>query len=151
MENLIYTSITGSSHMNTSIVKFRNPTSISTPTGYSHSAEIDLGTCIMLIVSGQVPVDKQGNLVGKGNLGKQAEQVFLNIKSIVEEAGGTMENVVRTGVYMVDLAQTQLFRDVRNKFINPQKPPTSTLVQVSKLFSDDWLIEIEATAIIPKK
>jgi 2-iminobutanoate/2-iminopropanoate deaminase len=75
----------------------------------------------------------------------------LNIKSIVEEAGGTMSDIVKIGIYMTDLTHIQTFRDIRNKFINLQKPPTSTLVQVSKLFRDDLLIEIEATAIIAGK
>ncbi len=105
----------------------------------------------MIIISGQVPLDKQGNIVGKDDLAKQTEQVFLNIKNIIEESGGTMDNIVKTGVYMVDLTQIQTFRDIRNKFINLQTPPTSTLVQTSSLFSDDWLIEIEATVIIPNQ
>jgi len=62
-----------------------------------------------------------------------------------------MDNVVKIGVYMLNVKQVQTFRDVRNRFINQQKPPASTLVQVSKLFKDDILIEIEATAIIPKE
>lgn len=138
------------SQNDTSIVKFNNLISVSTAIGYSHSVEIDLGNCKMIIISGQVPLDKQGNLVGKDDLAKQTEQVFLNIKNILEEVGGTMENVVKTGIYMVDLSQINTFRGIRNKFINHEKPPTSTLVQISKLFSDDWLIEIDATAIIPK-
>lgn len=145
------TSITASSLTEAPIVKFQNATSVSTPKGYSHSAEIDLGNCKMIIISGQVPLDKQGTLIGKDDLAKQAEQVFLNIKSIVEEAGGTMDDIVKTGIYMIDITQVQTFRDIRNKFINIEKPPASTLVQVSKLFSDEWLIEIEATAIIPKR
>jgi 2-iminobutanoate/2-iminopropanoate deaminase len=52
---------------------------------------------------------------------------------------------------MIDVSQIPAFREVRKKFINIKNPPASTLVQVSKLFRDDLLIEIEATAIIPKK
>ena len=104
----------------------------------------------MVIISGQVAQDNQGNLIGKGDLGKQTEQVFSNIKKIVTDLGGTMDNVVKTNIYLVDASQIQAFRETRNKFINLKNPPTSTLVQVSKLFSDDALIEIEATAIIPK-
>lgn len=142
--------MTGISKTGTSIVTFKNAGSVSIPAGYSHAAEIDLGNCIMLLLSGQVPLDKEGNLVGKGDLAKQAEQGFQNIKSIMEEAGGTMDSIVTTGVFLTDITQVQKFRDVRNRFINPEKPPASTLVQISKLFSDDWLIEIEATAVIPK-
>jgi enamine deaminase RidA (YjgF/YER057c/UK114 family) len=52
---------------------------------------------------------------------------------------------------MTDVSQINVFRQIRNKYINPNNPPTSTLVQVAKLFRDDLLIEIEATAIVPKK
>ncbi len=102
-------------------------------------------------MSGQVPLDNQGNLIGKGDFGKQAEQVFANIKSIVTEAGGTMSHVVKLGIFLVDIKEIQTLRDVRNKFINLKNPPASTLVQVNKLFREDILIEIEATAIIPKR
>jgi 2-iminobutanoate/2-iminopropanoate deaminase len=105
----------------------------------------------MIIISGQVALDKQGNLVGKENLAKQLEQTFLNIKSIVEEAGGTMNDVVKITNYLIDISQIQVFRDVRDKFVNVKKPPASTTVQVSRLFRDDFLVEIEAIAIISKR
>ena len=68
MEDSIKTSITNYSPTETPTVKFQNATSVSTPKGYSHSAEIDLGNCKMIIISGQVPLDKEGNLVGKDDL-----------------------------------------------------------------------------------
>jgi len=135
----------------TSLVKFINPASVSTPRGYSHAAVVDLGTCKMLILSGQVALDNKGNLIGKDDFGKQADQVFQNIKSIVEAAGGKMDNVVKLGFYVLDVGQVQALRAVRDKYINTKNPPASTLVQVSKLFRDDVLLETEATAIIPKK
>ena len=147
---LLLISLAGFSQTDTSIVKFHNSTSVSQPKGYSHSVEIDLGSCKMIIVSGQVALDNEGNLIGKGDLAKQTEQVFTNIMNIITESGGKMDDMVKIDVYMLDVTQVQVFRDVRNKFINQQKPPTSTLVQVSKLFRDDLLIEIEATVIIPK-
>ena len=148
---LLFISLTGFSQTDTSLVKFRNPTSVSMTKGYSHSVEIDLGNCKMVIISGQIALDNKGNLIGKDNLAEQTEQVFTNIKNIVAESGGTMDDVIKIGIYMVDITQVQTMRDVRNKFFNQQKPPTSTLVQVSKLVRDDLLIEIEATVIIPKK
>ncbi|MFB9842379.1 RidA family protein [Mucilaginibacter ginsenosidivorans] len=134
----------------TSLVKFINPASVSTPRGYSHAAIVDLGNCKMLIISGQVALDNKGNLVGKDDFGKQAEQVFQNIKSIVEATGGKMDNVVKLGFFVRDVSQLQALRAVRDKFINVKNPPASTLVQVSKLFRDDILLEVEATAVIPK-
>jgi len=135
----------------TSPVKLVNPASVAAPKGYSHLAEIDLGTCKMLILSGQVAFDNNAHLVGPGDYEKQTEQIFLNIKHIIESAGGTMDNLVKIGVYMRDVAQIQAFRTARDKFVNTKTPPASTLVEVSKLFREDVLIEIEATAVIPKK
>ena len=130
-----------------STVKFVNPT----PAGYSQSVEIDLGTVRMITISGQVPLDKQGKTVGKGDLAKQLEQTFQNIKTIVEETGGTMGDVVKLTYFLKDISQIQLVREVRNRFINVQNPPASTAVEVSGLFREDILVEIEATAIVPKK
>lgn len=139
------------SQADTSSVKLINPVSVVAPKGYSHAAIIDLGTCQMIVISGQVPLDKNGNLTGPGNFGKQTEQVFLNIKNIISELGGTMDNIVKLGIFITDVSQIQTFRDIRDKFIDFKKPPASTLVQVSKLYRDDVLLEVEATAIIPKK
>jgi 2-iminobutanoate/2-iminopropanoate deaminase len=130
------------------IVKFLNPTP---PKGYSQAVAVDLGNSKMIIISGQVAFDKQGQLVGTGDFSQQATQVFSNIRSIIESAGGTMDNLVRIGIYLTDMSKIQLLRTVRDKFINPKNPPASTLVQVDKLFRGDVLLEIEATAIIPKK
>jgi 2-iminobutanoate/2-iminopropanoate deaminase len=132
-------------------VEFVNPPSVSTPHGYSQAAVIDLGNCRMVIISGQVALDAKGNLVGKDDLEKQTEQIFTNIKNIVEETGGTMDDIVKLGIFTTDVSKIQAVRTVRDKFINTKKPPTSTLVQVNKLFRDDILIEIEATAILPVK
>lgn len=148
---LLLISLPGFSQTDTSIVRFHNPTSVSMAKGYSHSVEIDLGNCKMVILSGQIALDNKGDLIGKDNLAEQTEQVFTNIKNIIAESGGTMDDVIKIGIYMIDITQIQTVRDVRNKFFNQQKPPASTLVQVSKLVRDDLLIEIEATVIIPKK
>ncbi len=135
----------------TSIVKFVNPSSLSLPRGYSHAAVIDLGNGYMIILSGQVPLDKQGNLVGKEDFDKQTEQVFVNIKNAVSELGGTMDNIVKLGYFVTDLSHIQQLRAIRDKYVNTKNPPASTLVQVSKLFRDDVFLEVEATAFIPKR
>jgi 2-iminobutanoate/2-iminopropanoate deaminase len=135
----------------TPIVRFVNPSSLSTPKGYTQVVQVDLGNCKMLIISGQVAFDKQGNLVGKDDFSSQANQVFINLKNIIEEQGGTINDLVKIGIYLTDVGQLPAFRDIRNKFINLHQPPASTLVQVNKLFRDDVLVEVDATAIIPKK
>lgn len=131
-------------------VQLLNPAAVAVPKGYSQAAVIDLGAGKMVIMSGQVPLNKQGQLVGAGDLGKQTEQVFQNIKGIVEELGGNMNNIVKLGYFITDISGLQNMRTIRDKYINTAQPPASTLVQVNKLFRDDVMIEVEATAIIPK-
>ncbi len=151
LTGFLFASLNLFSQSDTSIVMFKNFSSVGTPKGYSHAAIIDLGNSQMVILSGQVPFDNNGNLVGKNDLGKQTEQVFLNIKNILSELNGSMDNLVKIGIYLKDVSQIQAFRNARDKFINLKTPPTSTLVEVNKLFRDDVLLEVEATAIIPKK
>jgi len=135
----------------TNVLQFHNPAGVAPPNGYSHVVQVDLGTTTMLLISGQVALDAQGNLVGRNDLSKQTEQVFRNIKQLVETSGGTMQQVAKLSYFMLDISQIQAVRDVRNRYLNMAAPPASTAVQVSKLFRDDLLIEIEATVIIPKK
>ena len=132
-----------------SLVKFVNPPSVSSPKGFSQAVQIDLGTCKMLMISGQVAFDQQGNLIGKANFSEQATQVFNNIKSIIEAQGGKMNNLVKISIYLTDISQLPAFREIRDQFINIKCPPASTLVQVNHLFRDDVLLEVDATAIIP--
>ncbi len=132
-------------------VAFLNPVTVGKPFGYSHAAIVDLGKNNMVIMSGQVGLDKDGKLTGIGDLRSQTEQVFTNIKNIVEAAGGTMNDLVELNYYLMDASQVQVVRSIRDRFVNTKQPPASTLVQVSKLFRDDILIEIKATAIIKKK
>jgi enamine deaminase RidA (YjgF/YER057c/UK114 family) len=133
------------------LVVFENPGFLSAPKGYSHIAKIDLGNAWMLIISGQVSLDKDGNLVGKGDFTRQTEQVYENIMQIIKSTGGNKDHLVKTGIFILDNANMPILREVRNKYINLKNPPASTLVQVAKLYRDDLLIEIEATAVIPKK
>lgn len=128
-----------------------NPEGVAKPKGYSQAAEIDLGKSKMLIISGQVALDAEGKVVGMNNFEHQAEQVFKNIKAIVESSGGTMRNVVKLTFYLRDVSNIIKLREVRDRYINTASPPVSTLVEVSDLFRDEFLLEIEATAVIPKK
>lgn len=132
-------------------LKLVNPSSVHIPKGYSQVAQIDLGNATMLLIAGQVPLDKQGNLVGTDDFARQTEQVFTNIKNIIEETGGNMNHLAKLSYFIRDVSKIQVVREVRDKFVNTQTPPASTLVEVSKLYRDDVMIEIEATAVIPKK
>ena len=138
------------SQIDSSLVKFINPPSLPAVKGYSHAVSVDLGNSVMLTISGQVALDSTGKLIGPGDLTKQTEQVFSNIEKIISHSGGTMSNLIKLGFYVTDVSEIQQIRAVRDRFINATNPPASTLVQVAQLFRGDLLIEIEATAIIPK-
>jgi len=132
------------------LVHLVNPSSVAPSKGYSQAAVVELGHARMIILSGQIAVDKDGQLVGKADMEAQTRQVFNNIRNIVASEGGSMNDVVKLSYFVTDVSQIQYVRKVRDEFVNKQKPPASTLVQVSRLFRDDLLLEVEATAIIPK-
>ena len=99
-------------------------------------------------ISGQISLDRTGKLVGEGNLKVQAQQVFANLKAVVEAAGGTFADIVKLNIYMLDASQVQVVRDVRDTFIKADAPPASTLVEVKRLVREEFLLEIDAIAHI---
>lgn len=126
-------------------VKHVNPAGLSVPAGYSHVVEVRGGRT--LYVSGQIAVDRDGNLVGTGDVRAQAEQVFRNLQSALAAAGATCDDIVKITVFMTDVSQVQAFRDVRDRYFK-KAPPASSLVQVSRLVRPELLIEIEAVAVV---
>lgn len=102
----------------------------------------------LIFISGQVPEDAQGNLVGKGDIEKQTGQVLKNIKTLVEQAGGTVADIVKITIFMVDVNPDSydVVARLRSDFFGGDYP-TSTLVEINRLASPDWLIEIEAMAV----
>src|SRR6185437_12297641 len=126
-----------------------NPPTMMKPAGYSHVAKVTGGA--LVYIAGQVSADPSGQLVGEGNLEAQAEQVFKNLKAAVEAAGGTMADLIKMNVYLVaevDASEVPKFRAVRDRYVNVEKPPASTLVTVTRLARPGWLLEIEAIAAI---
>src|ERR1700735_2949387 len=119
------------------------------PAGYSHIAKVNRGSIVYL--SGQVPSDASGKLIGEGDFEAQVEQIFRNLKLAVEAAGGTMADIIKLNYYLVaevDQAIVPKLRPIRDRYINVEKPPASTFVVVSRLMRPGWLIEIEAVAAI---
>jgi len=118
--------------------------------GYSQVAEITGGK--LVYISGQVSRDASDALIGERDFRAQAEQVFQNIKIAVEAAGGTFANIVKLNYYCVDTvesSQLPLVREIRDRFVNTDNPPASTFVVVSRLVRPEWLIEVEAVAVVP--
>ncbi|HKU08480.1 MAG TPA: RidA family protein [Bradyrhizobium sp.] len=126
-----------------------SPATLPPPTGYSHIAKVSKGT--LVYIAGQVSADASGKLVGEGNFEAQVEQVFNNLKLALEAAGATMADIVKMNTYLVaDVSQGDLpkMRAIRDRHLNKEKPPASTLVVVSRLARPGWLIEIEVVAAI---
>jgi enamine deaminase RidA (YjgF/YER057c/UK114 family) len=129
--------------------EFLSPKTLPPPVGYSHLAKVNKGTIVY--IAGQVSSDASGNLIGEGDFEAQVEQVFRNLKLAVEAAGGTMADIVKLNSYLVaevDQAAVPKLRAIRDRYLNVEKPPASTLVVVSRLARPGWLIEIEAVAAI---
>ena len=126
-----------------------SPATLPPPVGYSHIAKVNKGT--MIYLAGQVSSDASGKLVGEGDFAAQAEQVFKNLKLAVEAAGGTMADIVKMNIYLVaEVGQDEVpkLRAVRDRYVNKEKPPASTLVVVTRLARPGWLVEIEAVAAL---
>lgn len=122
------------------------PDSVPKPVAeYAQGVEVHCGR--LLFVAGQVPTDVEGRLIGEGDIRAQARQVFRNIQAIVEDAGGSMTDIVRLGVFLTDMGDLEGFKEVRREFIKPPFP-AATLVAVSALVSPEWLVEVEAIAVI---
>jgi enamine deaminase RidA (YjgF/YER057c/UK114 family) len=133
-------------------VRIFNPDTLAKPTaGYSQVAEISDGKIVF--IAGQVSQDRGGNLVGKDDFRAQVEQVFENLKAAVQAAGGDFKHVVKLNYYCaesVDPAQITAVREIRDKYVNTMNPPTSTFVVVKRLVRPEWLIEVDAVAVVAK-
>jgi 2-iminobutanoate/2-iminopropanoate deaminase len=122
------------------------PKSMHEPRGYSHAAKVS-GT--LLFIAGQFALDASGKLVGTGDFRAQAQQTFENLKAVVEAAEGRLRNILKLNVYLLDMSRLADYREVRDRYIDSNHPPTSTAVQVAALFRPELLIEIEAVAALP--
>src|SRR6266481_6801084 len=111
--------------------------------GYSHAVAF---AGPMIVVSGQVPVNAGGRLVGKDDPAAQIRQVFENLTAALAAAGAGMDQVVKLTVFLTDLADLALFRRIRDEYVSTDKPPASSLVQVSALGNPDFRVEVEALA-----
>jgi enamine deaminase RidA (YjgF/YER057c/UK114 family) len=127
-------------------VTFLSPKSMHQPRGYSHAAKV--GSGVVLFIAGQVALDGNGDLVGSGDFRAQSRQVFENLQAAVEAAGGTFRNIVKLNVYIVDVAKLADYREIRDRYIDINHPPTSTVLQVAALFRPEFMVEIAAVAAL---
>ena len=129
-------------------VRFSNPAELARPPGYSNVVEILRGRIVY--IAGQIAVNQEGQLVGKGDFEAQAHQAFGNLGIALRSVGCAPSDIVKMTVYVRNMEQIiPLYRKARDRFLGSTTPPSApaiTLVEVSRLFSDDFLIEVEAVA-----
>ena len=127
------------------IQKFSAPGVFDPPT-YSQGVKVT-GAQTVLFLAGQVAYDKDGAVAHRGDFKAQAREAFRCLKSLVEAGGGRMDNIVKINTYLTDIRYRADLVPVREEFFG-KKGPASTLVQVSALAHPDWLIEVEAIAVV---
>jgi reactive intermediate/imine deaminase len=120
------------------------PKNLHRPFGYAHAIQIDK----TLHISGQIPLDMDMNVVGKNDMAAQTEQVYGNLKKVLEDAGGSMTNIVMLNIYCTDIERfDKQTRGMRKKYFGDYYPAV-TAVEVKRLYRPDFMIEVEAVAVL---
>jgi reactive intermediate/imine deaminase len=122
-----------------------NPPTLSKPTGYTHVVTATAGRTIY--ISGQVPLDQEGNVVGPNDFRSQAVRVFDNLRAALAAAGADFTNVVKLNYYVLDMGNISTLREIRGVYLKSE-PPASTLVEVRRLAHEQFMLEIEAVAVV---
>jgi 2-iminobutanoate/2-iminopropanoate deaminase len=100
----------------------------------------------LVFTAGQVAFDREGNVVGKGDVKAQTRQTLLNLKTVLEEGGAILADVMKTTVYLADIAHFTDMNEVYTEFFGHQKPARTTVE--ARLARPELLVEIEAIAVI---
>jgi len=125
--------------------KVLKPAGILSRGSYSPGWEVSGGRVVF--IAGQIPWDANGQTVCKGDVAGQTRQVFANIATVLAEAGGSLEDVVKITVFAADIRYRDAINQVRTEtFSEPY--PASTQVAVASLVDSEWMVEIEAIAFI---
>jgi reactive intermediate/imine deaminase len=112
---------------------------------YSQAVKVSGGN--LLFISGKAPFDIEGNLVGKGDVKAQTKQVIEGLKAVLEEVGATLDDIVKVTVFVKNMKDFEKIAEVRLPYFK-KGLCASTLVEVSRLYHPDQLIEIEAIAVV---
>jgi 2-iminobutanoate/2-iminopropanoate deaminase len=115
--------------------------------GGAFSAGVEAPEGRTVYVSGQVSMDAEGNVVGEGDVKRQTETVLEHIKTVLEEAGGGMDDIVKVTVFITDMGLYDEIHEIRRRYFE-EPYPASSMVEVSALIDPRLLIEIEAIAVI---
>lgn len=121
------------------------PDGVAPAAAYSH---VVLGTGRFVAVSGQLALDEDGKLVGAGDPPAQARQVFENLRRCLAAAGATFDDVVKLTFFVTDMAHMPAVRAARDAHIRADRLPAASAVQVAALVRPEFLMEIEAYAVV---
>jgi enamine deaminase RidA (YjgF/YER057c/UK114 family) len=130
--------------------EYVNPNSLFPSVPHGFSQVVIASGRKMVFISGQTAWDARKNIVGGDSVLEQARQAFRNLEKAMEAAGGTIKDIVALRIYVVDYqaeSGTAVGTALR-EFFSPQNPPASTWIGVSALAVPEFLIEIEATAVL---
>jgi len=116
---------------------------------YSHGYSIEIDDATIIFTTGQVAMDKNGNVVHPEDPAKQAEFIYESLQKILQQAGASLDDVVKTTVFITDMKDFSKISAVRNKYFKNAEP-VSTLVEVSKLVKEGCKVEIEVIAVKQK-
>ena len=116
--------------------------------GGAFSAGVEAPAGRTVYVSGQVSMDAEGNVVGEGDARAQTEKVLENVSTVLEAAGGSLDDVVKVTVFITDMGHYDGIHEVRRRFFR-EPYPASSMVEVSALIDPRLLVEVEAVAVIP--
>ena len=128
-------------------IRRHNPPELGTPPGYSQVVEVHAQR--LIFIAGQTALDAKGELVGKNDFRAQAAQVFRNLSIALASTGCSVSNLVKLTVFLRDMGNLPIYREERNRFFDTTSPPAApaiTLVEVSRLYGPEFMIEIEAIA-----
>jgi 2-iminobutanoate/2-iminopropanoate deaminase len=123
---------------------------IRSPSGVFSKATVVEAEGRLVFISGMTARRPDGTIAGIGDITAQTRQVCENIKAAVEGAGGTLDHVCRVDVYIRNMEHFQAIHEVRKEYFKPPLP-ASTMVEITKMTSPEYLIEINAIAVIPTK
>lgn len=118
------------------------------PNGHFSQATAIAAQGTLVFISGMTARMADGSIAGLGNIEVQTRQVCENVKAAVEEAGGTMDDIVRVDVYVRNMEHFEQIHKVRREYFKAPAP-ASTMVEVTKFTSPDYLIEMNAIAVLP--
>ncbi|MDQ3318481.1 MAG: RidA family protein, partial [Actinomycetota bacterium] len=116
--------------------------------GGAFSAGVEAPAGRTVYVSGQVAMDAEGDVVGEGDAKAQTEKVLQNVATVLEEAGGSLDDVVKVTVFITDMGMYDEVHEVRRRYFG-EPYPASSMVEVSALIDPRLLVEVEAVAVIP--